>query len=246
MRVGRRGLAAALVALCAASVHAGPPFQTDDPEPVDRGHAEINAIWQSTRSAAGRGGSVAGELNLGCADETQCHVAPPIATDHPAGGPRQAGLGDLELGVKFRFLDRPDDGWSAAVYPTVFLPTGDARRGLGDGRAQLLLPLWVQRTAGAWRLDAGTSLLVNPAAGARDSWYTGALAQRAFGERLSLGAEVFHRSAPAAGERASSGFNVGAIVAVAARQNLLLSLGRGLTNVDANRSSIYLAYQLEQ
>ena len=242
----RRWLAALVAGLFVAAAHAGPPFLTDDPEPVDRGHAEINLIAQGTRTGAGRGGSVQAELNLGCARETQCHVALPVAAERPIGGPTQAGLGDAEVGAKLRFLDRPDDGWSAAVYPTLFLPTGDAHRGLGNGRAQLLLPLWVQRSLGAWNLDVGSSLLVNPAPAARNSWYTGVLAQRAFGDRLSVGAEVFHRSSPAIGERASSGFNVGAIMHLAAHQNLLLSLGRGLTNVDANRGSIFLAYQLEQ
>lgn len=241
-----RRLAALVAGLFVVTVHAGPPFLTDDPEPVERGHAEIDLIAQATRTGAGRSGSVQAELNLGCAHETQCHVALPMATDQPIGGPTQTGLGDAEVGAKLRFLDRPDDGWSAAVYPTLFLPTGDARRGLGNGRAQLLLPLWVQRSVGAWNLDGGTSLLVNPAPAARNSWYTGLLAQRSFGDRLSVGAEVFHRGSPAAGVRASSGFNVGAIVNVASRQNLLLSLGRGLTNVDANRGSIFLAYQLEQ
>ena len=241
----RGGVVVAALAFV-ATAHAGPPFLTDDPEPVERGHAEVNLIAQGSRTSGGRGGSVAAELNLGCARETQCHVALPVATERPTGGPSRTGLGDVELGAKFRCLDLPDAGWSAAVYPTVFLPTGDASRGLGNGRAQWLLPLWVQRSVGAWNFDVGTALLVNPAPGARDSWYAGLLAQRSFGEHLSLGAEVFHRGSPALGERASSGFNVGAIVNVADHQNVLLSLGRGLANVDANRGSIFLAYQLEQ
>lgn len=241
-----RLLAVVAAGVGAASAFAGPPFQTDDPDPVDRGHAEVNAIWQATRGVGGRAGGVAGELNVGCAAQVQCHVAMPLAIVHPADGPRRAGLGDMELGMKIRFLGDGDSAWSAATYPTVFLPTGDAGRALGNGRAQWLLPLWVQRTLGVWRLDAGASLLVNPAPGARDVWYTGVLAQRSFGDAWSVGAEVFHRSAPAVGERASSGFNVGAIVNVAAGQNLLFSIGRGLTNVDANRSSIFLAWQLEQ
>jgi hypothetical protein len=225
---------------------AGPPFQTDDPDPVDRGHVEANLIWQSTRAVDGRAGSVAAEANVGCAAQTQCHVAVPRAVVHPIDGPRQVGLGDVELGVKYRFLGDGDSAWSAAVYPTVLLPTGDAGRGLGNGRTQLLLPLWVQRAIGGWHLDAGASLLVNPAPGARDVWTTGVLAQRSLGEGLSVGAEVFRRGSPAAGERGSSGFNVGTIVAVGAHQNLLFSIGRGLANVDVNRSSIFLAWQLEQ
>ncbi len=224
---------------------AGPPFLTDDPEPVEVGHAEVNLIAQQTRADDGRGGSASSELNLGCAAETQCHVALPIAFDHPAGGASQAGLGDIELGVKYRFLDRPDDGWSAAVYPTLTLPTGDSRRGLGNGRAQLLLPLWVQRSLGDWSLDAGIARLMNHAPGARDSWFAGLLAQRSFGDGLSVGAELFGRTPTAAGAPSTTGFNVGATIGLAPYQNLLVSAGRGLTHVDANRCSMFLAYQLE-
>ena len=234
----------ALGVACTAAV-AGPPFLTDDPEPVDLNHAEINLITQQTRAAGGRGGSVAGEVNLGCAAGMQCHVAVPVAFDHAAGGSSQAGLGDIEFGVKYRFLDRPDDGWSAAVYPTLDLPTGDSGRGLGNGRAQLLLPLWVQRSSGPWSWDAGIARLLNRAPDARDSWFEGLLAQRAFGDRLTLGAELFHRSSTAIGEPSAAGFNVGAIVGIAPDQNLLVSAGRGLTHVETNRCSMFLAYQLE-
>ena len=234
----------ALGVACTAAV-AGPPFLTDDPEPVDLNHAEINLITQQTRAAGGRGGSVAGEVNLGCAAEMQCHVAVPVAFDHAAGGSSQAGPGDIEFGVKYRFLDRPDDGWSAAVYPTLDLPTGDSGRGLGNGRAQLLLPLWVQRSSGPWSWDAGIARLLNRAPDARDSWFEGLLAQRAFGDRLTLGAELFHRSSTAIGEPSAAGFNVGAIVGIAPDQNLLVSAGRGLTHVETNRCSMFLAYQLE-
>ncbi len=224
---------------------AGPPFLTDDPAPVDLHHAEINLIAQQIRAANGRGGSVSGEINLGCAAQTQCHVGVPVAYEHAAGGSSHFGLGDIEVGVKYRFVDRPDDGWSAAVYPTLGLPTGDARSGLGNGRAQLLLPLWVQRSSGPWSWDAGVARLINRATGARDSWFTGLLVQRSFGETLSLGAEVYRRTSTAQETPAVAGFNVGAIVAVAAHQNVLVSAGRGLTHVGTNRCSMFLAYQLE-
>jgi hypothetical protein len=175
---------------------AGPPFLTDDPDPVGLHHTEINLINQQTRSTAGRAGSASGEINVGCAAETQCHVAFPVAFNHPTAGPSRAGLGDVELGVKYRFLNRPEDGWSAAVYPTFFLPTGDAARSLGNGSAQLFLPLWVQRTSGTWSWDAGIARLINRAPGARDGRFAGLLARRSFGDRASVGAELFRRLDP--------------------------------------------------
>jgi hypothetical protein len=239
-----RTFALLTLGVASASAVAGPPFLTDDAEPVDRHHVEAMLIGQQVRSAAGRAGSVSGEVNIGCAAETQCHLAVPLAFDHPAGGPSQTGLGDVEVGLKYRFLDRADEGWSAAVYPTLDLATGDAGRGLGNGRAQLLLPVWVQRSLGPWSLDAGIGRLVNRAPGSRDSWFAGMLAQRSFGDGLSLGAEVYRRTSQAIGQPSAAGFNVGAIVNVAVHQNLLVSAGRGLTQLETNRCSIFLAYQL--
>jgi len=172
-------------------------------------------------------------------------LALPIAFDSRPGGSSRAGLGDVEFGVKYRFLSRPDDGWSAAVYPTLDLPTGNAGHGLGNGRAQLLLPLWVQRSIGDWSWDAGIARLINRAPDARNSWFTGLLARRSFGERLSLGAELYRRTSTAAGERSATGFNVGAIISVSPHQNLLLSAGRGLMHVETSQRSIFLAYQWE-
>jgi hypothetical protein len=241
----RRIVAALALCLGASTARAGPPFLTDDPEPVDLHHMEINAILQGTRAGDDRSGAASGELNYGCARETQCHVALPVAFDRSSGGPLRTGLGDVELGVKYRFLDEDDSGWSAAVYPTVTLPTGDASRGLGNGRAQWLLPLWVQRSAGDWHWDAGVSWLANPAQGARDSWYAGLLGQRAFGDTLTLGAEIFRKTSAAVGEATYKGFNVGAIVKVAPHGNVLVSAGRGFGDADADRGAFFLAYQWE-
>lgn len=240
-----RAIAMVVLGVAYTAAVAGPPFLTDDPEPVDLHHVEINAIAQQTHVVTGRAGSASGELNVGCAAETQCHVAVPVAFNHPDVGPSRAGVGDAEFGVKYRFLNMPDDGWSAAVYPTLVLPTGDANRGLSNGRAQLSLPLWVQRSSGPWSWDAGIARLINRAPGARDSWFNGLLARRSFGERLSLGAELFHRTSTMVGEPSSTGFNLGAIVSLSVDQNFLISAGRGLTHVGANRLSMFVAYQLE-
>ncbi len=150
--------------------------------------------------------------------------------NRPASRRSHAGLGDAEVGFKYRFFNRPDDGWSAAVYPTLDLPTGDAGRGLGNGRAQLLLPLWFQRSSGDWSWDAGIARLVNRPPDARNSWLAGLLARRSFGQMLSLGAEMYGRTSTAAGEPSVTGFNVGAIISVSPHQNVLVSAGRADTS----------------
>jgi len=225
--------------------HAGPPFLTDDPEPVERRHTEVNLALQATRAASGSSGTVGADVNYGCAKETQCHFAVPGAYSHAPGAALQAGLGDIELGVKYRFLNHEDSGFMAAVYPTLYLPTGNASRGLGSGRAQLLLPVWVQKTSGPWTWDAGAGHLSDPSAGARNSWFFGLLGSRSFGDALRIGAELVHRTPVAEGAPATTGFNVGAIVRLARSRNLLVSSGRGLQGASENRGSVYVGYQVE-
>jgi hypothetical protein len=236
---------AALVVFCCTIARAGPPFLTDDPEPVERGHTEVNLAMQVSHADSQRAGTLSADVNYGCAREMQCHVAVPLAFASLPGAPSQAGLGDVELGVKYRFFDRPHDGVMAAIYPTAFLATGDASRGLGNGHTQFLLPVWVQKTLGPWTWDAGAGYLVNQAPDARNSWYLGLLAQRSFGDRLRLGAEVFHRTALARDAPPTSGFNLGATVKLTDTRNLLVSVGRGLQGLSANRFSFYAGYQLE-
>lgn len=237
-------LALLLVGIAEAA-RAGAPYLTDDPEPVELHRTEINLAAQGSRVAGGSSGSLAADINHGCAAETQCHVAIPLAFSHANGEARQTGVGDVELGAKIRFVNDTATGVMAAVYPTVFLPTGNAARGLGNGRTQLLLPVWLQKSSGPWVLDGGASYLVNPAAGARNSWFVGLLARRSLSDRVSVGAELFHRSPVANDAPATTGFNVGATVKLTESVNLLASVGRGLQGASANRGSFYLACQLE-
>jgi hypothetical protein len=65
-----------------------------------------------------------------------------------------AGLGNVELAAKYRFLHQDTVGWDVAVFPRVFLPSGSGI--VGDNRASLLLPVWVQRDwTSAWSTFGG-------------------------------------------------------------------------------------------
>lgn len=240
-----KSVVVAALAWLSTGASAGPPFLTDDPAPVERFHTEVNLSMQGTRAAQGQAGALSADVNYGCAADTQCHIALPAAFASAADMGWQAGPGDAELGVKYRFLNRPQEGWMAAIYPTVFLPTGNAARGLGNGHAQVLLPLWVEQASGPWTWDAGAGYLVNRAENARSSWYLGALLQRSFGDSLRLGAEVYHRTPTASDAPSTTGVNVGATVQLTQGRNLLISVGRGLQGIAANRFSFYAACQLE-
>ena len=94
-------LAAGLSLILATQTFAGPPFLTDDPEPVDYQHWEFyvfgNGDHTSLDHYAINGPAV--ELNYGVLPDTQLHLVLPMTTVGADGGPTEAGLGDMELGV---------------------------------------------------------------------------------------------------------------------------------------------------
>jgi hypothetical protein len=115
---------------------AGPPFLTDDPVPVDRGHWEINNyVAGSLANGASVGVAPGIDSNYGAVQNLQLHLLVPAAVAQINGMSSQWGLGDVEIGAKYRFLPADEKDWwpQAAFYPFLDFPTGNADRGLGTG-----------------------------------------------------------------------------------------------------------------
>ncbi len=170
--LGLSGLAlggAASVAL------AGPPFLTDDPDPVPYHHWEAYAFTtldrtRSTNTVVGP----AVEVNNGVAPNTQLHLIIP-ATYFSQDGMSARGLGDVEAGVKYRFLEETKSRPEIGTFPQVELPTGDQSKGLGNGRTWVKVPLWLQKSFGPWTTYGGGGYAYNPAPGQRNYGYGGIL-----------------------------------------------------------------------
>ena len=219
-------LALGLNLLPAARIHAGPPFLTDDPAPVDYQHWEAYLFGAGDHT--GEGYSINGpavELNYGVLPDTQLHLVVPMTTVGGSGVPTVSGLGDTEFGIKYRFLPETN-GWpQIGVFPMVELPTGDADRGLGNGRAWFRLPLWIQKSFGPWTTYGGGGVALNSAPGQRDYAFGGWLVQRNFGERLMLGGEIFAQGAAAEGDQGFAAFNFGGSYTLCQNFSLLFSAG---------------------
>jgi hypothetical protein len=211
------------------ALHAGPPFLTDDPEPVDLHHWEFYTFGQGDRTADANAYSApAFEFNYGVAPETQLHVIAPLAHVATPGPGWTSGYGDTEVGIKYRFLTETDARPQLGIFPLAELPTGSSARGLGNGKAWYQLPLWAQKSYGPWTLDAGGGVALNSAAGATNHGYAGGLIQRDLGKFLSLGAEVFQQGPATDGDRASTLANVGGYLKFTDQFNVLFSGGRSI------------------
>ncbi|HUK13171.1 MAG TPA: transporter, partial [Thermoanaerobaculaceae bacterium] len=208
---------------------AGPPFLTDDPEPVDYHHWE--AYLFSTYDRAAGGTNVQGpavEFNFGAAPELQLHLVVPWAWSRADGAATRSGWGDIELGVKLRLLDESESSPQVGIFPMAELPTGDASRGLGNGHVWFRLPIWLQKSWGPWTTYGGAGWVVNRAPGERDHAFAGWLLQRELGEKLALGGEVFTEGADAVGGRGSTIANLGGYLDFTKEFSLLFSVGHSV------------------
>src|SRR5271157_4364090 len=171
-------------------MQAGPPFLDDDPEPVELNHWEFYIFALGDRTAAANAISApAIELNYGVAQNTQLHLIAPVANASSSGGGWASGYGDTELGIKYRFLEETDLLPQVGIFPLAELATGNAARGLGNGSTWYQLPVWAQKSRGAWTTYGGGGVVLNPASGQRDHGFAGWLVQRDIGRHLTLGTE---------------------------------------------------------
>ncbi len=224
-------------------VSAGPPFKTDDPEPVEYRHWEVYLSAQYFHDRDGTSGTLPHlEVNYGIIPEVQLHLIAPLAYDHPKGGSTVFGYGDTEVGVKVRFLKETDRLPQIGIFPLAELPTGSERRGLGNGKTQFFLPVWLQKSWGPWTSYGGGGYWINPGEGNRDWWFFGWLLQRDLNDMFTVGAEVFHGTPSEDNGDNSTGFNVGGQINLNDIQHILYSVGRDFSG--PNRLSIYLGYQL--
>ena len=232
------------------AANAGPPFRTDDPEPVEYQHWEFYTFSTGTHIGGDTSGVLpAWEFNYGLIPNGQVHLVAPVAFDRPSGGPTLFGYGDTELGFKYRFIKEEKDGTrpQVGIFPMLELPTGNQDRNLGASHVRLFLPVWVQKSFGDWTTYGGGGYWINQddALGDRNYWFFGWLLQRKITDKLTLGGELFHQTADTVSGVDSSGFNIGGFYDFDEHNHLLFSAGMGLQNASqTNLYSWYLGYQI--
>jgi hypothetical protein len=208
---------------------AGPPFITDDPEPVDFHHWEvyISSIYQHIM-----GGSFGTlphiEINNGALPNLQLHIILPGAFSTAPGASMQYGLGDTELGAKFRFIQETNKRPMVGIFPLLEVPTGDAGRGLGSGQLMTFLPVWIQKSWGSWTSYGGGGYWINPGAGNHNYWQTGILVQKDLNKYWTLGGEIFYYTSTSVGTGNQLNFNVGGQYNFDEGHHLLFSVGRSV------------------
>jgi hypothetical protein len=227
---------------------AGPPFRTDDPEPVDFQHFELTLFSTGTKTQDGWTNALpAFEINYGAAPNLQLHLIMPLGYTAPTDGRSGFGLGDLELGAKYRFITPGEDDWypQVAIFPLVEVPIGNQNMGFSTGHAQIFLPIWLQKEFGDWTVYGGGGYWINPGFGQKNWWFEGVALWRKINDQLNVGVEVFHQGSSTDGQPESTGFNAGLIYDFTEHWHLLASAGTGMQNrARTNQFSYYTGLQL--
>ena len=190
-----------LLTLAATNLWAGPPFQTDDPEPVEFRHYEVYLFGGSdgtpveTDPVARRLKPIGARLPIfSCTSSCPWGPSfpPTIHCIFPPEWARTAyGLTDMELGAKYRFIKETKHRPEFGTFTMLEVPTGNYAKGLGVGKVWYKLPIWVQKSWGHWTTYGGAGYQIVPQTGYRNFTYGGWLVQRDIGKKLTLGAEVF-------------------------------------------------------
>jgi hypothetical protein len=221
---------------------AGPPFETDDPEPVPYRHAEIYTAGQCDCGRTTSAAVPLVELNYGLAPNVQASFTIPMVFA-TTPGTTAYGNGDVTAGLKIRFLQESRNRPQAAFYPAITFPTGNALRSLGEGIARVSLPLWAQKSFGHAVLYGGTAYWRNPSPQTRDGWYSGAVLEWHFSEEISAGVEAFHATPDVLGTASTAGYAFGATLAAGPNHDILFSMGRAFS--DEPVLTLYGAYRIK-
>jgi hypothetical protein len=218
-----RLFAALALAGAAAPAFAGPPYLTDDPVPTDTGHWEIYGFT----TGEGRGSTLdadAGfDLNYGPVKDVQLTATLPLSVSHDSLEGWRGGTGDLELGVKYRFLNDEKHGISAAVFPRAILPTSTIATG---EKTRFLLPVWIGKDFhGGTSVFGGGGFEVNPGPGNRNFWQAAVAATQDVSDKVSIGAELAWQQPDTEGGTNQLRIGIGSIVKLSDHYALLFSGG---------------------
>lgn len=216
------------LAIIMSAAFAGPPFVSDDPVSTDYHHYEVYAFAQGSEARDGSESAYGIDFNYGAAPDLQLTAVVPWEASAPSGGPTVAGVGNVELAAKYRFLHQADIGWDVAVFPRLFLPSASAH--VGDQHFSLLLPIWAGRSWNDWSTFGGGGCVINRSGDSQDYCLMGWALTRRLLPNLLIGAEIVHQGADTKGGRTSTGIGGGLIYDISENVHLLAYAGPGLQN----------------
>lgn len=182
-------LASELALLSPAEAQGGPPLITEDPGTPGDGNWETNVAVTLEQTRKEREFAAPElDINYGYGDNVQLKLELPWVVIDDRGGHARSGLGNVELGVKWRFLEGAS-GLAMSVYPQLAFSPGSSSkdRGLVDGN-ELILPVQAATPFGPLNVtsEVGHTLVESD----EDEWIYGVAVGYPATPRLELLAEL--------------------------------------------------------
>jgi hypothetical protein len=217
------------------SVSAGPPFATDDPEPVEFKHWEFYIASIHLYHDGTYAGTIPHfEVNFGAVKNLQIHLIVPF--NYSYADIMKYGYANTEFGIKYRFVQESDNIPQIGTFPIIEIPTIKNQE-FSNGNVQVYLPIWLQKSWGKLTSYGGGGYWINPGTDNKNWIFTGWEAQYDFSEKVTLGGELYYQTADATDSKSSMAFNIGGIVNFSSKFHFLFSMGQSIIN-----NNFYTAY----
>jgi hypothetical protein len=210
--------------------YAGPPYNTDDPEPVELHHWEYYVSSANTFQAHELSGTLPHfEVNYGLLPHVQVHLLMPLNYDRMANQPLQYGYTNTEVGVKYCFIQETDKLPQIGTFPIILIPTLKDSR-FSNGNVQLFIPLWIQKSWDKLTTYGGGGYWIRSGVTNKNSVFAGWEAQYDFLSKVTLGGELYYHSSEAVDSQSVFAFNAGGSINFTPKLHLIFSIGHSLIN----------------
>lgn len=236
----------ALFVPAVAMAQGGPPLVTDDPDTPGAGKWEVNYAVTGQRTRERR--EIAApdiDMNYGLGERIQLKLDLPWMFVRDDGESWKSGLGRGDAGVKWRFIDRGEDGVAVSTYPQFswnILPSS-VRRGITESGNEFLLPIEVSKKVGDVGLDfeVGRNFVQR----GDNEWVAGAIVAPKCGEKSECLLEVHETWSR---DTHQTLVNVGLRQKLGESMSLLAAVGRefGPSTDDQRRLVFYIGVQVRR
>ncbi len=235
-------LAFILYALAIQLSNAGPPFFTDDPQPVDFRHWEFyTSSVNIFRSDNWSGTSPHIEINYGLIRDLQVHLLLPMNYSYIPHQGADFGYGNTEFGLKYCFIHETEKSPQVGIFPILEIPTIKNPE-FSTGKTQIFLPVWVQKSWGKLTTYGGVGYCINPGVTNKNWILTGAEIQYELSPKLMLGGELYYHSADSDGSKSVTACSIGGSVSFSQKFHFIFSAGHSIIN--DNYTSAYIGFLL--
>ena len=169
----------------------GPPYYTNDPGTPGNLQWEINLAYMPflfPNSSISHTPDV--DINFGLGERIQLtYESAWLRVADPS--PVKFGLGQDQLGFKWRFYDNKDSGFAMSLFPQVSInnPNDSVARGITPRGASLILPLEFSKKIGP--IDLNWEVGYNFVHKGPDGWLAGIVVGHEFTKKLELDAEFY-------------------------------------------------------